>query len=99
MASSARKPYLRLKKSMVDFFRAPIAYIKQINQKFSEFEKPYREGEYQQMHLDWPSWDWGGPWAGVKLPPSGPFGNVGRVFTIGCVVNCHFVPDCEELVE
>lgn len=99
MAGSAKKPYLRLKKSLVDFFRAPVVFIKQINQKFSEFEKPYLDSEYQQMHLDWPSWTWGGPWSGPKFPPSGPFGSVPKIYTVGCVVHCWHYDDCEDWVE
>lgn len=72
MAGSARKPYLRLKKSLVDFFRAPAVFIKRIHQKFSVFEKPYLEEEYPQMQLEWPKWDWGN-WKGPKLPPQSPF--------------------------
>lgn len=99
MAGSARKPYLRLKKSLVDFFRAPIVFIKNINQKFSEFEKPYKGEAYPQMHLNWPKGDWGGPWTGPKRPPTGPFGKVPTVWTVGCVVHCWHHQDCDEWVD
>lgn len=62
MSFSARKPYLKLKKSITQFFKSRAVFIKQLNQKFSEFEKPYYEIEYPSMHLsipepDWPSYD------------------------------------------
>jgi len=68
---SARKPYLRLKQSIGEFFRAPVRFLKDSVTKESQFEKPYMEDDYQAMHLnlpkpDWPSWDFGRgnkPWA------------------------------------
>lgn len=96
MAGSARKPYLRLKKSLVDFFRAPIVYLKNINQKFSEFEKPYLEGEYPQMHLEWPSWNWG-PWKTPQLGPVTPFGSIPQI-KVGCVLHCWHWNDCEDWI-
>lgn len=70
MADRARKPYLGLKQSLVEFFRAPVVFMKQINEKFSETEKPYLEDEYQSMHLRWPRWQWGS-WR-WRFPPWGP---------------------------
>ena len=64
MSYSARKPYLKLKQSIVDLFQAPIRYLKESSTKESQFEKPYMDEDYQAMHLDlptpdWPSWDFG----------------------------------------
>ena len=69
---SARKPYLRLKMSISDFFKSKITFMKQLHMKFSEFEKPYLEGEYNQMHLNIPTPDWG-PWTSKALFPSSGF--------------------------
>lgn len=71
---SARKPYLKAKDSIVEFFRAPVRYLKDLVEKESQFEKPYEEDDYQAMHLnlptpDWPSWDFGWKVNWPFLPP------------------------------
>ena len=50
--SSPRKPFLRRKKSRIDFFRAPVRYLQESESPESVFEKPYRDREYIQMHLE-----------------------------------------------
>ena len=47
-------------------------FFKQFRSKFSQFEKPYLEDEYPQMHLEFPGYDWG-TWKPWELPPTGPF--------------------------
>lgn len=69
---SARKPYLKLKMSVGEFFKSGAVFMKQLHMKFSEFEKPYLEGEYNQMHLNIPTPDWG-TWTPRALPPSSGF--------------------------
>jgi len=64
MPWSKRKPYVydvdqkmpagRIRSSLGDFFRAPVRHLKESNEKESQFEKPYREGSYNKMHLDMP---------------------------------------------
>ena len=61
---SGRKPYFKAKDSIVEFFKTPVRYLKDLVLKESQFEKPYMEDDYQAMHLDlptpgWPSWDFG----------------------------------------
>jgi len=76
---SARKPYLKLKESIVDLFKARIRYLKMSNVKESQFEKPYRDSEYPEMHLDIPEPDWPTPspnpdWPKPTTPrPSGDY--------------------------
>jgi hypothetical protein len=53
-----RKTYLKLKESLTEFFTAPVRYLKESNQKESEFEKPYLDTDYRAMHLDIPDPDW-----------------------------------------
>ena len=60
---------------MVDFFKSPAIFLKQFRRKFSQFEKPYLEGEYKQMHLDWPGNDWPS-WKPWEKPPAGPFPDI-----------------------
>lgn len=55
---SNRKPFLQLKKSLVEFFNAPVRYLKESNIKESQFEKPYKGKDYPTMHFDWPTPDW-----------------------------------------
>ena len=64
MPWSKRKPYVydedqrtpagRIRSSLGDFFRAPVRHLKESNEKESQFEKPYRGGSYNKMHLDLP---------------------------------------------
>jgi len=73
VTSKARKPYLGLKRSLIEFFTAPVRYIKQSNEKESAFEKPYEGADYPSMHFklpdpDWPTWKFD-PTA-RRLPPS-----------------------------
>jgi len=56
--SSARKPYHNLKKSIVAFYRGRISFMKTLVQKFSEFEKPYVDESYPEMHLQIPLPNW-----------------------------------------
>ena len=82
-------------------------FFKQFRSKFSQFEKPYLESEYTQMHLewptpDWPSWsppDWPpiGPWSPALPGSKGPFPGVGG--KMACVLHCWHCADCEEWVE
>lgn len=70
---SARKPYLKLKMSIGEFFKSRVVFMKQLHMKFSEFEKPYLESEYNQMHLEIPTPDWPS-WQPRALPPLGGLG-------------------------
>ena len=77
MTSKARKPYLGLGKSLIEFFNAPVRYLKESNEKESAFEKPYLDGEYPTMHFDlpqpdWPSWDFGGDRDDREVVGTGP---------------------------
>jgi len=56
--TSNRKTYLKLKQSMREFFRAPVRFLKESNEKESVFEKPYLDTDYRAMHLDIPEPDW-----------------------------------------
>ena len=58
MTNKNRKSYLQLKKSLIEFFDAPVRYLKESNKKESAFEKPYAESEYPTMHFDIPQPDW-----------------------------------------
>ena len=58
MTSKARRPYLGLQKSLIEFFTAPVRYLKESNEKESEFEKPYEGADYPSMQLDIPAPDW-----------------------------------------
>ena len=99
MSLSARRPYLKLKDSIVDFFKEPTRYLKETIMVESAFEKPYWDGEYQMMHLDLPTPDWpeggydGGPGQGgdprkypVRLCP-------------GCALYADPTSDCDFPVE
>jgi len=59
---SARKPYYSGERSIVDFFKEPVRYLKESNSVESAFEKPYavEDEPYNKMHLDWslPDWEW-----------------------------------------
>lgn len=79
MTNKNRKSYLQLKRSLIEFFTAPVRYIKESNTKESAFEKPYLDSEYRPMHFDipnpdWPTWkfDTDVPQA-RRLPPPSPF--------------------------
>jgi hypothetical protein len=72
---SAKKPYHNLKESIANFYRKRVLFMKQLLQKFSEFEKPYGESSYPEMHLeipdpDWPTWI--KPWIPETWGPSLP---------------------------
>lgn len=78
MSSPSRKPYLTLKSSVAELFKAETRYLKTSSQKESVFEKPYYDYEYRTMHLkiprpDWPTWRLP-PW---KLGKWRTFGDVG----------------------
>lgn len=60
----ARKPYVYNKRHVSEMFRIPDRYIKQIIDKESEFEKPYLDWGYQEMHLNLPVPDW----PGIRVP-------------------------------
>lgn len=58
---TAKKPYHNLKKSIVAFYKSRINFMKELAQKFSEFEKPYSDSSYPEMNLkiptpNWPTW-------------------------------------------
>jgi hypothetical protein len=77
MASSKRRPYLGLKRSIREFFTDPIRWIKEGNRQESLFEKPYRDLDYRKMHLDWSLPDWPGVSSSVDIP-SGSFGDLSQ---------------------
>lgn len=52
------KQRLGRKSSLVEFYKAPLRYLKASNTIESAFEKPYRDLDYQLMHLDIPAPDW-----------------------------------------
>jgi hypothetical protein len=52
------KPRIGRKQSLINFFKAPIRYLKQSNLVESAFEKPYLDSDYLKMHLDVPNPDW-----------------------------------------
>jgi hypothetical protein len=72
MTYTSRKPYLKLKKSLVEFFTAPTRHLKDVVTKESQFEKPYLDSEYPQMHLDMPIPDWPTPKPIPPIKPPGP---------------------------
>lgn len=69
---TSRKPYYQLKKSMSDFFSGYTRFIKQSLEKESVAEKPYLGGDYQQMHLNLPGFDFAHDRAQRSLPVYGP---------------------------
>ncbi len=69
---SARKPYLRLKQSIVELYKERIRYLKEIVTTESQFEKPYLDSEYPTMHLDIPVPDWPTPIPPTPKPPRPP---------------------------
>ena len=54
MSSRARRPYLMGKKSLVEFYQAPVRYLKEVLGRESEFEKPYVDEEYNPLLLHSP---------------------------------------------
>lgn len=88
MSSRARRPYLMGKKSVTEFYQAPVRFLKNIVGKESEFEKPYEEEEYRKMHFDFPWPDWPPlpeipPWPPWS-PPEGPVPGLP-----GCAIVCY----------
>lgn len=88
MSSQARKPYLNLKSSIAELFKAETRYLKQSNQIESVFEKPYLDQESQAMHLkipkpDWPTW-YLPPWKLEKWKIFPPGTKGGAKPTVGC---------------
>jgi len=55
------KLYLNLKQSIIELFKTPAHYLKELTGKHSLFEKPYLGGDYQQMHLNLPVPTWKRP--------------------------------------
>lgn len=97
MSSKARRPYLMGKRSVTQFYQAPVRFLKEIVAKESEFEKPYLEDEYRKMHFDFPWPDWPPfppipPWPPWK-PPEGPIEGLP-----GCAIVCYEPLDCDEPV-
>ena len=88
MSSKARRPYLMNKKSVTQFYQAPVRYLREIEAKESEFEKPYVDEDYRKMHLDFPWPDFPpfpplSPWP--PLPPfEGPTPGLP-----GCAITCY----------
>ena len=72
---SNRKPYYQLKKSMTDFFSGYSRFIKQSLTKESVAEKPYLEGEYPQMHLNLPGFEFEKFKRRGLAAPTGGFGS------------------------
>jgi len=50
MVSSAKKPYQRKQMGVSEFYRAPARFLKSSLELESMYEKPYRTGEYGDMH-------------------------------------------------
>lgn len=94
---SARKPYLKLKASIADFYKTRILFMKELNAKFSEFEKPYLDQQYTQMHLDFQDFDWG-PWEPPLRAPLGPFPRNPWELNVDCVINCWHVWSCTDIL-
>lgn len=102
MSLPSRKPYLTLKSSIAELFKAETRYLKASNQKESVFEKPYFDLEYQTMHLkiprpDWPTW-YLPPW---KLGKWRTFPDVGggalpTYKCPGCMLYADPTYDCEK---
>jgi hypothetical protein len=72
----ARRPYLGLGQSMVEFFNSPVRFLKESNTIESQFEKPYLAPDYQSMQfkipgVDWPTWKFGQ--VTRRKPPKPPF--------------------------
>lgn len=90
---SARKPYLKLHMDLGEFFSTPQVHIKEMFGKFSAFEKPYLDGQYNQMHLNLPAWDWGAfrpfPSGGWLPPGPGP-----RSFIVFTDPDCDIYTPC-----
>ena len=83
MGRSKRKPYYGLKRSIAEFFREPVRYLKESNRKESVFEKPYQVGEYPKMHFNFPSPNW--PYGGIparRIPSLLGMGDRGKIHTI-----------------
>jgi len=95
LSSKARRPYLMGKKSVTQFYQAPVRYLKELVGKESKFEKPYVDEEYRKMHFDFPWPDWPpfppiSPWP--PLPPiEGPVPGLP-----GCAIVCYGPLDCDE---
>ena len=107
MTNKNRKAYLQLKKSLIEFFNAPVRYLKESNTKESEVEKPYLDSEYRTMHFnipqpDWPTWKFDPSAPKISSQPRLPFGPTERnlsdiEFETGKCDCCFFVwwGDCE----
>lgn len=72
----ARRPYLKLGSSLVEFFNSPVRFLKESNTIESQFEKPYEGGHYQDIQFkipdpDWPTWHFGQ--AALPKAPRPPF--------------------------
>lgn len=76
---TSKKPYHNLKARGVRWLRGQLLFFKQIYKRFSEFEKPYLDESYPEMHLSIPDPDWPvyeppwipGPW-GPPIPDPPP---------------------------
>lgn len=73
MGYSNRKPYYGLDKGYLDYSRTTNRYLKESIEKESQFEKPYLDGEYSKMQLNWPKPSW------PSLGPGGPVGAFGKI--------------------
>ena len=95
MTYSARRPYQKIKKSLTDFFKEPVRFLKESNRKESVFEKPYMDDypEYQAMHLDlpnpdWPNMDWTLP--GMLPGIKGSLGDISYSTNCKyCIITCY----------
>ena len=97
MTNKNRKSYLNLKSSLIEFFDAPVRYIKESNTKESAFEKPYESPDYPTMHFDipepdWPTWNF--DTSRRRYPPEEGVGT-GK-HCKGCILSAYTtVRDCE----
>lgn len=62
MSYSSKKPYQRKYVSVKEFYSLSSRFLKGSPQHESEFEKPYLQPEYQDMHQTWNP---------PKIPPVG----------------------------
>ena len=76
------------KKSITQFYQAPVRYLSEMDARESEFEKPYVDEEYRKMHFDFP-WPDFPPFPEIPpWPPLPPFD--GPVPGLpGCVIVCY----------
>ena len=95
MSSRARRPYLMGGQSLVDFFNAPVRFLKeQTMRPESEFEKPYLDEDYRKMHFDFPWPDWP-PFPSFPTSPFPDIPGPSEKSSV-CVITCYEPSDCDE---